>query len=97
LPSRPEFFLARPVIPDTVDPVMGTFPGRMLLGALAVVASVVTVLMNVGTRPTPATAGTGAAVSSHVVIVGLSGLRWADVSPSETPALWQLALACLAP
>jgi hypothetical protein len=65
----------------------------MLLGALAVVASVVAVLMNVGTRPTPATAGTGPAVSSHVVIVGLSGLRWADVSPSETPALWQLALA----
>ena len=65
----------------------------MLVGALAVVASVVAVLMNVGTRPTPATAGTGAAISSHVVIVGLSGLRWADVSPSETPALWQLALA----
>ena len=65
----------------------------MLLGALAAVASVVAVLMNVGTQPTPATAGTGAAVSSHVVIVGLSGLRWADVSPSETPALWRLALA----
>jgi hypothetical protein len=65
----------------------------MLLGALAVVASVVAVLMNLGTRPAPATAGTGAAVSSHVVIVGLSGLRWADVSPLETPALWQLALA----
>ncbi len=65
----------------------------MLLGVLAVTASVLAVLTNVGTRPTPATAATGAAVSSHVVVVGLSGLRWADVSPSETPALWQLALA----
>ncbi len=65
----------------------------MLLGALAVTASVLAVLMNVGTRPAPATAATGAAVSPHVVIVGLSGLRWADVSPSETPALWQLAVA----
>ena len=27
----------------------------------------------------------------HVVIVGLSGLRWSDVSPAGTPALWQLA------
>ncbi|MGP0023237.1 MAG: hypothetical protein ACLPKE_07705 [Streptosporangiaceae bacterium] len=73
--------------------MMGTLPGRMLLGVLAVTASVLAVLTNVGTRPTPATAATGAAVSSHVVVVGLSGLRWADVSPSETPALWQLALA----
>jgi hypothetical protein len=27
----------------------------------------------------------------HVVVVGLSGLRWSDVSPSATPALWRLA------
>jgi len=27
----------------------------------------------------------------HVVIVGLSGLRWSDVSPSVTPTLWRLA------
>jgi len=26
-----------------------------------------------------------------VVVVGLSGLRWGDVSPSATPALWRLA------
>jgi hypothetical protein len=29
----------------------------------------------------------------HVVIVGISGLRWADVSPQATPALWRLARA----
>jgi hypothetical protein len=27
----------------------------------------------------------------HVVVVGLSGLRWSDVSPSATPTLWRLA------
>ena len=29
--------------------------------------------------------------SQHVVVVGLSGLRWNDVSAAETPALWRLA------
>jgi hypothetical protein len=32
-----------------------------------------------------------AAPPRHVVIVGLSGLRWSDVSPSVTPTLWRLA------
>src|SRR5580658_9870754 len=32
-----------------------------------------------------------AAPVRHVVIVGLSGLRWSDVSPSVTPTLWRLA------
>ena len=26
-----------------------------------------------------------------MIVVGLSGLRWSDVSPSATPALWRLA------
>jgi hypothetical protein len=29
----------------------------------------------------------------HVVIVGISGLTWSDVSPSATPELWRLAQA----
>ena len=29
--------------------------------------------------------------SQHVVVVGLSGLRWSDVSSARTPALWRLA------
>jgi hypothetical protein len=32
-----------------------------------------------------------AAPPRHVVIVGLSGLRWSDLSPAATPTLWQLA------
>jgi hypothetical protein len=32
-----------------------------------------------------------ASVASHVVLVGIGGLRWSDVSPTTTPALWRLA------
>src|SRR5260370_12202682 len=32
-----------------------------------------------------------AAPTRHVVIVGLSGLRWSDLSPAATPTLWRLA------
>jgi len=40
----------------------------------------------------PAAARAPAAVPArHVVIVGLSGLRWSDVSPTATPTLWRLA------
>jgi hypothetical protein len=39
--------------------------------------------------------GRGAAPSrlaaGHVVLVGIGGLRWSDVSPTTTPALWRLA------
>ncbi|HEU5392191.1 MAG TPA: hypothetical protein VFV73_40500, partial [Streptosporangiaceae bacterium] len=38
-----------------------------------------------------ASASTGPAPRSHVIVVGLSGLRWSDVSASATPALWRLA------
>src|SRR5271165_2753849 len=39
-------------------------------------------------------AGTASAQTTpvrHVVVVGISGLRWSDVSPSVTPTLWRLA------
>ena len=39
----------------------------------------------------PASAST--APRGHVIVVGLSGLRWSDVSRSATPALWRLAAA----
>jgi hypothetical protein len=41
---------------------------------------------------TPAAArAPAAAPARHVVIVGLSGLRWSDLSPAATPTLWRLA------
>jgi len=43
-----------------------------------------------GTVQAPAT-GLGAPAAGHVVLVGIGGLRWSDVSPTVTPALWRLA------
>ena len=39
----------------------------------------------------PAASASTAPSRGHVIVVGLSGLRWSDVSPSATPALWRLA------
>ena len=36
-------------------------------------------------------ASTAPPPSQHVVVVGLSGLRWSDVSATTTPTLWRLA------
>jgi hypothetical protein len=53
-----------------------------LLAALAALAAA---------TPAAAANPAAAAPARHVVIVGLSGLRWSDVSPTATPTLWQLA------
>lgn len=36
-------------------------------------------------------AGGGVAPARHVVIVGIGGLLWSDVSPRGTPVLWRVA------
>ena len=79
--------------PDTVNPVKGTLARRILLAALAVAASVVAVLTITSSSPARAVSHAGTGVSPHVVIVGLSGLRWSDISASATPALWTVARA----
>ena len=63
----------------------------MLFGAFAVGAALVAVLTGVGSGSARAAGQPAAAVSAHVVIVGISGLRWSDVSASATPALWAVA------
>ena len=40
---------------------------------------------------TPARAAEPPPRAQHVVVVGLSGLRWSDVSATRTPTLWRLA------
>jgi hypothetical protein len=40
---------------------------------------------------TPAQASPTPPRAQHVVVVGLSGLRWSDVSAAGTPTLWRLA------
>ena len=52
-----------------------------VLAALAVLASAIPAGARTAT-PAPA---------RHVVIVGISGLRWSDVSRAVTPTLWRLA------
>src|SRR5580693_5979729 len=54
-----------------------------LLACLLAVLGIATA-SQAGAAPRPAPA-------RHVVIVGLSGLRWSDVSPAATPTLWRLA------
>src|ERR1700727_3008294 len=58
-----------------------------LLAALACIATALT-----GTAPAAAvTVPAQAEPARHVVVAGLSGLRWSDVSQATTPTLWQLA------
>ena len=66
---------------------------RALLGSL--LAALLTSGLTSGAAlaaATPAAArAPQAAPARHVVIVGLSGLRWSDLSPAGTPTLWRLA------
>jgi hypothetical protein len=61
-------------------------PGAVRVGLLACLLAFLAPLL----LAPPASAGP-AAPRRHVIVVGLSGLRWSDVSPAGTPALWRLA------
>ena len=63
----------------------------MRAGLLACLLAVLAAVLSLaGSRPADAATPPSQA-RGHVVIVGLSGLRWSDVSPSATPTLWRLA------
>ena len=74
---------------------------RLLLGAAAAVAGMAAAAAGPAGAAAAAVLGPGPAaaqavrastpVSRHVVIVGISGLRWTDISASATPALWRVA------
>ena len=67
----------------------GAVRAALLACLLAVLAAGVgAVFAGSGTASAQATATTPV---RHVVVVGISGLRWSDVSPSATPTLWRLA------
>jgi len=61
--------------------------GRALPYLIALAVALVAILALVP-RPQPAAVR---APASHVVLAGVPGLRWDDVSPVETPTLWALA------
>jgi hypothetical protein len=57
----------------------------------AVAASLVVAGVLVGALLTAGAADAADPGQGRVVVVGVAGLRWADVSPEATPALWSLA------
>jgi hypothetical protein len=70
--------------PGTRRAVLGTVLAALLISGLTSGAALA--------AATPAAArAPQAAPARHVVIVGLSGLRWSDLSPTATPTLWRLA------
>jgi hypothetical protein len=75
--------------PGTPRAAVGTLLAALLAAAALAAATPAAAALAAGT---PAAARTPAvARPRHVVIVGLSGLRWSDLSPAATPTLWRLA------
>ena len=62
-----------------------------LLAVLAVAALPGSTAQASPAQASTAQASTAPPRAQHVVVVGLSGLRWSDVSQARTPALWRLA------
>jgi hypothetical protein len=78
-----------------VRPILARVPiAASVLVALASAAAICATVLSAGTaaagqvRPARTVA---AGPVRHVVLVGVPGLRWADVSAAATPALWRLA------
>jgi hypothetical protein len=66
----------------------------LLAAVLAALAAVLSAVLAVwGSSPASAAAqpDPAAPAARHAVIVGISGLRWSEVSPAATPTLWRLA------
>ena len=59
-------------------------PAAIWSALLACLLAVLALAPSAQASPTPPRA-------QHVVVVGLSGLRWSDVSAAKTPTLWRLA------
>src|ERR1039457_5109366 len=88
--------------PDTVDDVLSRLTGTLLLAAV-LSGSALTVLSPQtasASASAPALArsvraaasANGVPASPHaVVLIGIPGLRWSDISASATPSLWRLA------
>jgi hypothetical protein len=73
---------------------IGPAAGRTFLLACLLLVFAPVLAPPAGASPLGSTVGAAAATAPparHVVVVGLSGLRWSDVSPDTTPALWRLA------
>ena len=77
-----------------LDQVRAVAAWKRHVGAVLTLGAVVAGVLAWGAVPAKASAGVAAAdaVSArHVVIVGIGGLLWSDVSPRTTPVLWRVA------
>jgi hypothetical protein len=63
---------------------VSTRPAAIWSALLACLFAILALIPSAQASPTPPRA-------QHVVVVGLSGLRWSDVSATKTPTLWRLA------
>jgi hypothetical protein len=61
---------------------------RRILGLLTVLTALVALLPLSATTAVAATAG---GTGTPIIVLGVPGLRWDDLSPSTTPAMWALA------
>ena len=73
-------------------------PGRAWLSAAAaalcaVLAVPLTGVLGVAAHAAQASGPAVQGPARHVVVVGISGLTWTDVTPASTPELWRLAAA----
>ena len=62
----------------------------MRAALVACLLAVLAVFVVVGSSPASAQT-TATTPVRHVVVVGISGLRWSEVTPAATPTLWRLA------
>ena len=69
---------------------MTTKPGAVRAALVACLLAVLAAFVVVGSSPASAQT-TATTPVRHVVVVGISGLRWSDVTPAATPTLWRLA------
>src|SRR5690349_23430880 len=75
---------------DTVVRVRWSL-GRAVPAGAAALAAAGAVLAGLAAPAGAAAAAGGPGESAPVIIVGLPGLRWTDLSATATPALWRLA------
>jgi hypothetical protein len=92
----------KPTTVRLLTAVLAVLAGLVALAAQATPAGARAAGAQLGARPASAAspasaarsvaAGRAAGAQVHpVLIIGLSGLRWSDISPEATPALWRLA------
>ncbi len=60
-------------------------------GVVGFVLGVLVALIPIGPAVAGPAVGDRTATTNRVVVIGAAGLRWDDLSPSVSPALWQLA------